>query len=67
MTTKRSKPKKKNGHKKANTIQVTFRIEKPWLLRADKVAEKLSSNGVRLTRTDGFRAVMAAGFDALED
>lgn len=69
-TTSETKTKKrtrrKNGKKRATTTQVTFRIEKEWLKRADKVAAKLSSNGVKLTRTDGFRAVMAAGFEVHE-
>jgi ACT domain-containing protein len=69
-TTSETKAKKrtrrKNDKKRATTTQVTFRIEKDWLKRADKVAEKLSSNGVKLTRTDGFRAVMAAGFEVHE-
>ncbi|HTQ43921.1 MAG TPA: hypothetical protein VMI75_14285 [Polyangiaceae bacterium] len=71
-TSEEPKEKKKRGRRKrsakrrATTTQVTFRIEKDWLKRADKVAAKLSSNGVKLTRTDGFRAVMAAGFEVHE-
>jgi hypothetical protein len=57
---------KSGGRKRATTTQVTFRIEKDWLGRADRVASKLSSDGVEMTRTDGFRAVMAAGFKLLE-
>lgn len=48
------------------TIQVTFRIPWTWQTRADKIARALSSAGVDLTRTDGFRAAMAAGFEQLE-
>ena len=58
--------RKRSTKKRATTTQVTFRIEKEWLSRADKIAEKLSTNGVKLTRTDGFRAVMAAGFEVHE-
>lgn len=62
-TESKKRPRRRNGKKRATTTQVTFRIEKEWLKRADKIAAKLSTNGVKLTRTDGFRAVMAAGFD----
>jgi hypothetical protein len=66
MPEPKKRTRRKNGKKRATTTQVTFRIEKDWLKRADKVAAKLSSNGVKLTRTDGFRAVMAAGFEVHE-
>jgi hypothetical protein len=66
MTKKTKNGHKKNGRKRATTTQVTFRIEKEWLDRADRVATLLSSDGVEMTRTDGFRAVMAAGFKVLE-
>lgn len=66
MPEPKKRTRRKNGKKRATTTQVTFRIEKEWLKRADKVAAKLSSNGVKLTRTDGFRAVMAAGFEVHE-
>ena len=47
------------------TIQVTFRIPKKWIDKADALAEKLSKNGVELGRTDGYRAAMSAGFERL--
>lgn len=50
----------------ADTVQVTFRIPKEWLRRADSIAKKLSKNGVELGRTDGFRLAMNAGFEKLE-
>ena len=50
----------------ADTVQVTFRIPKEWLRRADGLAKKLSKNGIELGRTDGFRLAMNAGFDRFE-
>lgn len=50
----------------ADTVQVTFRIPKAWLRRADSIAKSLSKNGVELGRTDGFRAAMNVGFEHFE-
>lgn len=49
-----------------STVQVTFRIPEKWLTRADHVAKRLSKNGVELSRTDGYRLAMQAGFEKLE-
>jgi hypothetical protein len=49
-----------------NTIQITFRVPEEWIERADKIAKKLSHEGITLTRTDGYRAAMATGFIQLE-
>ena len=58
--------KKQTSSSASPTIQITFRIPEDWLGRADKLAKKLSHEGVVLTRTNGFRAAMAAGFVHLE-
>lgn len=57
--TKKAKPAASH----ASTIQITFRIPEEWLEWADELASKHSAPGLVLTRTDGFRTAMAAGFE----
>jgi hypothetical protein len=46
------------------TVQVTIRVPYEWLERADRVASDLSPIGKKLTRMDGFRAVIVMGFES---
>lgn len=58
---------KKNGsHARSSRVQVTFRVDPAWLRLADQLAKDLSSRGVKLTRTDGFREAMARGFEVYQ-
>jgi len=47
----------------AKTTQITFRIPKEWLERADLLATKLSRPGNELTRTDALRVALATGLE----
>ncbi len=49
----------------ADTVQVTFRIPSSWLIEFDELADLLSKPGMRLSRTDAFRAAMARGAEAI--
>jgi len=49
---------------KNDSVQVALKVPTAWIKAADKVAEKQSSPGKKLTRTDGFRIAMALGFKA---
>jgi hypothetical protein len=66
MAKKSKSGERKTNGKPASTIQVTFRINTEWLDLADRIALKLSKPGAPLTRTDGFRMAMAAGFEKLK-
>jgi hypothetical protein len=46
-------------------VQIAIRIPRKWLTEADEVAARLSPPGVTMSRTDAFRAAIAAGFVAL--
>jgi len=48
-----------------DTEQVTFRVPREWLTKADALAAKLAPVGV-LSRTDALRAAIAKGFEAYE-
>jgi len=61
-----AKPSKTTPSDDGPTVQVTFRIPEKWLYRADDIAEALSTDGIVLHRTDGFRAAMNAGFEKFE-
>jgi hypothetical protein len=50
----------------ANTVQITFRIPTEWLAEADLAADRLSSPGMRASRTDAFRAAIARGFEVMK-
>ena len=58
--------KKKVAPDSGPTVQVTFRIPEDWLKRAANIADWISSDGLVLNRTDGFRAAMAEGFTRYE-
>ena len=45
----------------ADTVQITFRLPLAWLERADVVAAALTLAGRPMGRTDGVRALIAAG------
>lgn len=49
------------------TTQITFRIPKGYLRRADKLAKKLSYPGHELSRTDVFRVAIETSFTRLEN
>jgi hypothetical protein len=51
----------------SDTVQIAIRIPRKWLSAADEVAARLSPPGVTMSRTDAFRAAIAAGFEALAD
>lgn len=45
----------------ADTEQITFRLPSKWLKEADRVAKLLAQDGRAAGRTDGVRALIAAG------
>jgi hypothetical protein len=47
-------------------VQVTLRVPKDWLTRAEALAEKLSKPGLHLERTDALRMAIAEGFTVYE-
>jgi hypothetical protein len=49
----------------SDTVQIAIRIPREWLAQADEVAVLISRPGVTMSRTDAFRAAIAAGFEAL--
>lgn len=57
---------KKRRIEAKETTQVTFWVDTRWPGRADHLAKKLSTSAVPLSRTDAYRAAMAAGFESLE-
>lgn len=51
----------------ADTAQITFRLPLAWLERADAVAAALALAGRPMGRTDGLRALIAAGLVVYSD
>jgi hypothetical protein len=51
---------------KTDTVQVTFRIPREWVMQAARLAKGLSRTGFQLTRTDSFRMAMAQGLIELQ-
>jgi hypothetical protein len=49
----------------SDTVQIAIRVPRDWMERADDLAKRISRPGVIMSRTDAFRAAIAAGFDAL--
>jgi hypothetical protein len=49
----------------SDAVQIAIRVPKKWLARADEIAKLISRPGFEASRTDGFRAAIARGFDAL--
>jgi hypothetical protein len=49
----------------SDTVQIAIRVPKAWLAQADELAKRISRPGVLMSRTDAFRAAIAAGFEAL--
>ena len=50
----------------ADTVQVTFRLPRAWLVKLDSVASRLSQPGLPLSRTDALRMAVARGLIELE-
>ncbi|HEY5377887.1 MAG TPA: hypothetical protein VIK01_29600 [Polyangiaceae bacterium] len=48
----------------SDAIQIAIRVPADWLKKADQVAAEISQPGFQASRTDGFRAALARGFDA---
>jgi hypothetical protein len=49
----------------SDSVQIAIRVPKSWLDDADEIAELISRPGFTASRTDGFRAALARGFEAL--
>lgn len=49
----------------SDAVQIAIRVPKSWLNDADEIAEMISRPGFTASRTDGFRAALARGFEAL--
>lgn len=47
-------------------VQTAVRVPKSWISRLDKIAEKLSSPGARVTRADALRMATHFGMNELE-
>lgn len=50
----------------SDSVQIAIRVPKAWLAQADRVAAQISRPGFQASRTDGFRAAVARGFEAFE-
>ncbi len=46
----------------SDSVQIAIRIPKAWLALADQTAKAISRPGFEASRTDAFRAAIAAGF-----
>lgn len=49
----------------SDSVQIAIRVPKDWLADADEIAALISRPGFTASRTDGFRAAIARGFEAL--
>lgn len=49
----------------SDSVQIAIRVPAEWLAEADAVAKKISRPGMIATRTDAFRAAIAAGMRAI--
>lgn len=49
-----------------NQVQTAIRIPESWLDRLDKIAEKMSQPGVRVTRSEALRAMVHRGMNEFE-
>lgn len=49
----------------SDAVQIAIRVPKDWLKDADDIAKLISRPGFQASRTDGFRAAIARGFEAL--
>ena len=49
----------------SDTVQIAIRVPRDWMAKADELAANISRPGVTMSRTDAFRAAIAAGFEAL--
>jgi hypothetical protein len=49
----------------SDSVQIAIRVPKSWLEDADDIAALISRPGFQASRTDGFRAAIARGFEAL--
>lgn len=49
----------------SDSVQVALRVPAKWLEDADAIATLISRPGFEASRTDGFRAAMARGFEVL--
>lgn len=52
--------------KQEQQIQTAFRLPKTLLTRADKLVERMSQPGMKLTRADVVRAALFRGIEQLE-
>ena len=48
----------------SDAVQIAIRVPADWLKKADLVAAEISQPGFQASRTDGFRAALARGFEA---
>lgn len=51
----------------SDAVQIAIRVPKDWLADADEIATLISRPGFLASRTDGFRAAIARGFEALRE
>lgn len=49
----------------SDAVQIAIRVPKDWLTQADRVAAFISRPGFQASRTDGFRAALARGFESM--
>jgi predicted DNA-binding protein len=47
-------------------VQTAIRVPASWLVRLDKIAERLSQPGMRVTRAEALRVATARGIVELE-
>jgi predicted DNA-binding protein len=52
--------------KQDQQIQTAIRVPESWLDRLDKIAERMSRPGMRVTRAEALRMAAHRGIEALE-
>jgi len=59
------KASKKQDDAVSDTTLIAFRVPVSWIDEADQVARAISRPGFKASRTDAFRAAIAAGLEKL--
>jgi predicted DNA-binding protein len=52
--------------KQEQQVQTAIRVPESWLDRLDKIAERMSRPGVRITRTEALRDALYRGIEVIE-
>ncbi len=49
-----------------DTVAISLRVPREWLARAEAIAKRIQPPGADFERSDGFRAAIEKGLEALE-